>query len=118
MSDVCTTVDLVQNRGFLAMWGLTIVLIMGQILWPESNLYLAPGLLGSWGVFCSVNAVRCGRMHCRITGPLCLLGAVTVMLMSRGVVPLSGDGFNAIFLVGIAAAFGVEAVFGKYGRGE
>jgi hypothetical protein len=40
------------------------------------------------------------------------------MLMSRGVVPLSGDGFNAIFLVGIAAAFGVEAVFGKYGRGE
>jgi len=38
--------------------------------------------------------------------------------MSRGVVPLSGDGFNAIFLVGIAAAFGVEAVLGKYGRGS
>jgi hypothetical protein len=98
------------------MWALTLVLIVGQIVWPQANVFLAPALLASWGVFCSFNALRCGRMHCRIMGPLCLAGAVTLILMSRGIVPLSGDGFNAILLAGIAAAFGVEAVFGKYGR--
>lgn len=116
MHDACTTLDLVRNRGFLAMWALTLVLIVGQIVWPQANVFLAPALLASWGVFCSFNALRCGRMHCRIMGPLCLAGAVTLILMSRGIVPLSGDGFNAILLAGIAAAFGVEAVFGKYGR--
>jgi hypothetical protein len=116
LSDACTTIDLAQNRIFLGMWALSVALIAGQFLWPEGKICLAPTLLASWGVFCSLNAIRCGRVHCRVTGPLCLLGAITLVLMSRGVVPLSGGAFNAIFFSGVAGAFALEAALGKYGR--
>jgi len=75
LRDSCTTLDLIHNRTFLVMWVLSIGIVVGQIAWPNGNAYLSPLLLTAWGVFCSVNALRCGRIHCRVTGPLCLLGA-------------------------------------------
>jgi hypothetical protein len=98
------------------MGALSVALFAGQFLWPEGNIYLAPTLLACCDVFCSLNAIRCGRVHCRITGPLCLLGAITLVLMSRGVLPLAGGAFNAIFFSGVAGAFALEAALGKYGR--
>lgn len=36
--------------------------------------------------------------------------------MSRGVVALSGDAFNVIFFSGVAGAYVLEGIVGKYGR--
>ncbi len=116
MRDSCTTLDLVRNRIFIGMWVLSIGLVVGQIVWPSSNIYFSPLLLAAWGVFCSVNALRCGRIHCRVTGPLCLLGAITVVLMSLDLVQLSGEAFNIMLLSGILGALALEGIVGKYGR--
>lgn len=73
-----------DRRDFLGRTGAAIA------LWriPEVAFVLAfllPGVLRNWiwivallwmGGACLVNAIRCGRRHCYVTGPLFLLGAI------------------------------------------
>src|SRR5262249_53260824 len=116
MHDSCTAPDLVHGGPFIGMLVLSIALVVGEIVWPSSNVYLSPLLLVAWGVFCSANALRCGRVHCRVIGPLCFLGAITLVLMNLGLVPLSGAAFNVILLSGALAGVLLERILGKYGR--
>jgi hypothetical protein len=46
------------------------------------------GALGTMGVACIVNALRCGRVHCYLTGPFFLLMAL--IALSYGLGMLSG----------------------------
>jgi uncharacterized membrane protein HdeD (DUF308 family) len=74
--------------------------------------------LSIMGTACVANAVRCGRVHCYITGPFLLVMAVVTLLYGLGVLPLGGNGWNAIslaILVGtIALCCLPEMFFGKY----
>ena len=40
------------------------------------------------GLRCLVNAARCMRLHCYVTGPLCLAAALYVVLSAFGLVVL------------------------------
>ena len=67
---------------------------------------------------CFVNAVRCGRVHCYMTGPFFLAMAVVTLLYGLGLVPLGRNGWNLIgltILLGAIALYWLpELLFGKY----
>lgn len=72
------------------------------------------------GVGCVVNAVRCGRVHCYITGPFFLVMASVAVLYGFGALALGKHGWN---LLGAAALVGAlvltylpERLVGTYRR--
>jgi hypothetical protein len=73
-------------------------------------------------VSCLFNAVRCGRIHCYITGPFFLIMAVVTLLYGIGFVPLGRNGWVVIGLIVLVGAAILsclpEIVFGKYRKGE
>lgn len=74
--------------------------------------------LGVMGTACIVNAVRCKRVHCYITGPFFLIMAVVTLLYGLDIVRLGRNGWNLIgltFLIGAIAFYYLpERFFGKY----
>ena len=66
------------------------------------------------GVACVVNAARCGRVHCYITGPLYLLAAVATLLAGMGFVPLRSSWIGGAVVGGTILAYVPEWVRGKY----
>lgn len=78
--------------------------------------------LGTMGAACTVNAVRCGRVHCYITGPFFSVMALTTLLYGLGILPLGQSGWNLIGLTilvgGIVLCCLPEMFFGKYRKGQ
>lgn len=74
--------------------------------------------LGIMGAACTVNAVRCGRVHCYITGPFFSVMALTTLLYGLGILPLGQSGWNLIGLTILVGAIVLcclpEMFFGKY----
>ncbi|HEV2615502.1 MAG TPA: hypothetical protein VGU63_02705 [Candidatus Acidoferrales bacterium] len=73
--------------------------------------------LGVTGALCLVNAARCHRLHCYITGPVTLLGALLTALNATGVthIPWRRIGWGVV--IGVALGFIAELLGGKYARG-
>jgi hypothetical protein len=74
--------------------------------------------LSTMGTACVINSVRCGRLHCYLTGPFFLVMSIVTLLYGLGIVPLGGNGWN---LIGLATLIGAvvlcclpELFFGKY----
>ncbi|HKV28421.1 MAG TPA: hypothetical protein VJN90_09150, partial [Candidatus Acidoferrales bacterium] len=64
-----------------------------------------------------VNAARCRRLHCYITGPVFLLGALMTALNAAGVTHILWLYIGWGVIIGVAAGFVVEMLGGKYARG-
>ena len=77
--------------------------------------------LAVMGAACLANAMRCGRIHCFITGPFFLAMAVVTLLYGLGVLPLGSRGWNFIGLTILVGAVVLcclpEAFLGRY-RGQ
>ena len=78
--------------------------------------------LGTMGAACIANALRCGRVHCYITGPFFLVMALVTLLYGVGVVSLGRNGWNLIgltILVGTIVLWCLPEMFlGKYRKGH
>ena len=64
-----------------------------------------------------VNALRCGRLHCYLTGPFFLVLAGVALLYGLGVLPLGSDPWGllwTILAVGAVLACSSEWLFGRY----
>ena len=74
--------------------------------------------LATMGVACTVNALRCGRVHCYLTGPFFLLMALIALSCGLGMLHLGGNGWNLlglITLIGTVALWYLPEMFlGKY----
>ncbi len=72
------------------------------------------------GIGCIVNALRCGRVHCYLTGPFFLAMAAFTVLYGLGVVHLGAFGWSRISLVALAGAVLLcclpECLLGRYRR--
>ena len=109
--------------------------ITGAVFWLPALVLVASGFLtigqgwrsavwaaalGTMGVACVANAIRCHRVHCYVTGPFFLVMALVALLYGLGVVPLGPDAWNiigAVALVGAAVLWWLpEVFFGKYRR--
>ena len=56
-----------------AVWGLpTAVMLLALLLDPKWRAVVWVAMLAWMGAACVINARRCGRMHCRYTGPFFL----------------------------------------------
>ena len=74
--------------------------------------------LGIMGIACVVNAVRCGRVHCYLTGPFFLVMALVTLLYGLGIVRLGRNGWGLLGLTILAGGIGLcclpEMFLGKY----
>jgi len=82
-SSQCGGRDLVQSRAALLIWCVPAALIVVGAAWPVARTALwIPSFL-VMGVACLLNARRCGRLHCHLTGP-------TVRVQDTGDTHVSG----------------------------
>jgi hypothetical protein len=108
------------SRGAL-IWGLPIAaLLIGGFLPERYLVVLWPSALTFMGVACLLNARRCGRVHCYVTGPFFLILAGVALLHGLRVLWPGKEGWNILGLIllvgGIVLTFGTERVFGRYRR--
>jgi len=104
---------------FVLAWGLPVsVLIAGAFLAPPIRTLLWTSALLWAGLACLMNARRCGRTHCRFTGPFFLIMAGITLLYGVGLLGLGSNGWLILALaIGLGTAalwWGSEAIFGKY----
>ena len=72
---------------------------------PARSLALIWVALFVWmGTGCVLNARRCHRLHCYISGPVFLLGAVALGLLAAGLLPLGSHSLNSIVGVTLLVA--------------
>ena len=76
--------------------------------------------LATMGVACIVNAIRCGRVHCYLTGPFFLLMALAALLYGLGTLHLGGNGWNVLSLITLIGTIALwclpEMFLGRYRR--
>jgi hypothetical protein len=106
-------------RSLAGFWGIPSAAMLGAML-------LEPGLRGViWSVAliwmggaCMANARRCGRTHCRFTGPFYLLMAALVFGYATGALPIGDQGWvilGATTIVGtIILWWGSEGIWGLF----
>lgn len=94
------------------------IVVTGNLASVGLRTFVWTAALSIMGTACIANAVRCGRVHCYITGPFFLAMAVVTLLYGLGVLPLGRNGWNLIgltILVGAIALYYLpELFFGKY----
>ena len=121
MEDNTTTC---KSRVFLLYWLPAIAIVVVGVPainngWRTAVWAVA---LATMGMACIVNALRCGRVHCYLTGPFFLLMAFVVLSYGLGILRLGENGWN---LLGLITLFGAVALWylpemflGKYRKGR
>jgi hypothetical protein len=92
--------------------------------WAGDALPIAPvaktatwSLALAWmGVGCALNARRCHRLHCFISAPVLLLGAIGVALSAAGFTPLGPA--TASYLINGALALALLSFVAEVFRGK
>lgn len=114
MNENCTTRDLVCSPWACLLWGVPAAMLLVGLYQSGWRVWLWVPALALAGGACILNAGRCGRLHCYITGPAFLLAAVYVVLAGFHIVPLPPERFlMAVIAIGIAARL-AEFALGRY----
>ena len=121
----CKSPDILSNRWrvFFLYWlpALAIVGAGAQAISTGWRTAVWTVGLATMGVACIVNALRCGRVHCYLTGPFFLLMALAALSYGLGILRLRGNGWNLLGLITLVGAIALwclpEMFFGKYRKG-
>ena len=107
--------DLLRRNSKWLLWGTPIVaLILGGFVEAFARMLLwTPALLVA-GAACIVNARRCGRLHCYVTGPLYLVAALASLLVGMRLALLPWSWIALWVIGGTALAYIPEWIRGKY----
>jgi hypothetical protein len=108
----------VSLRGYLAAWGIpSVALIAAGLLDPGPRALVWSIALVWMGAGCLANAGRCGRVHCRYTGPYYLLMIGPVAALGSGML---APGAWAWWLAGGMILLGSKVIWlvteGLWGR--
>jgi hypothetical protein len=114
MDSGCANRDLVRSPWAGLLWWLPAVMLIGGLYWSVGRIWLWIPAFALAGSGCIVNAVRCGRLHCYITGPVFLLAAFYLPLFGFHVLPLQPEPFLLVVVVIGCAARLAEFSFGRY----
>lgn len=121
MSEQRVRQDWVGNaRSYVIAWGLpTAALAVGAFITPPERTYIWSAALVWMGFACIVNALRCGRLHCYLTGPFFLLMAVLTALHGFEVLWLGVNGwwwlgFTLVFVGGGLLWYLPERMWGRF----
>ena len=107
------------RKSGLLLWivpGVLLVITAGTGGWVAAVAW--PPLLVLMGAACLMNARRCGRLHCYLTGPFFLLLAAVSLAYGLGLLSLGVNGWqwlNDSLLIGTCLLICVpEWLFGRY----
>jgi hypothetical protein len=111
----CTEKDFARRGIAWLLWGVpAAVVILGSLVAPVPRMLLWTPAFLIGGVACVMNAARCGRVHCCVTGPLYLLAAVATVLAGTGLVPLRWSWIGGAVVGGTILAYLPEWARGRY----
>jgi hypothetical protein len=112
--------DWVSNTSSFALaWGLpTALILIGLLTGPGTRAVLWTSALIWMGGACLINAKRCGRTHCRFTGPYYLAMILPVLLLASGAVSVGNTGWLILGLLILAGSkviwWASERSLGRY----
>lgn len=109
-----TSRDLARGWTSWLLWGLPIIALIVGGVWSAHLVWFWVPAFVVMGAACLVNAARCGRTHCYVTGPLFLLAALWVLLSAWGIVPLESGPLALVVFVICSLACCAETPFGRY----
>jgi hypothetical protein len=118
----CKSRDILSSRlrVFLLYWLPAIAIVLAGVPAISSGwrTVVWTVALGTMGVACIVNALRCGRVHCYLTGPFFLLMALIALSYGLGMLHVGGNGWNLLGLMTLIGAIALwclpEMLLGKY----
>ena len=106
----------------IGFWAAMFVLFYGAGLllgtvWPGLQHYGDTLILTALAAACFVNFGRNRTLHCGLTGPLFLVGALVAFFMEAGIWNVDQSVLWGVVLVGVAIAFLIEwRTVGREGR--
>src|SRR6266536_4790683 len=106
--------DLVGRKWGIWLWCVPTLALVFGLSWNAARPWLWIPALLVMGAGCVVNARRCGRLHCYLTGPIFLLAAVYMILAEVNVVRLLPNVFVLVVLGAAALACLAELPWGRY----
>jgi hypothetical protein len=111
--------DWARGTRFLLIWCVPIAgLLISDRIGGVLQIIAWPTLLTWMGTACLLNARRCRRLHCYLTGPYFLLLAVISLLFGLGFLPLGVRGWSTLSLAlvvgGLFLLYVPEWLFGRY----
>jgi hypothetical protein len=106
-------------RTLVVLWGLpAVAMLIAGSLKPLPRAVIWTAMLLWMGGACLANARRCGRTHCRFTGPFFILMAAGVAAYASGLLRLGPHGWNILGAVSLVGAVGIcwasERIWGRY----
>jgi hypothetical protein len=107
-------------RSYFFAWGIPTAALVAAIFLPAPVRTLVWSTALVWmGAACILNALRCGRLHCYLTGPFFLLMAVAVLMHGFRIFWLGSNGWlwlggSLIVIGGGLLWFLPERLWGKY----
>jgi len=110
----CRERDLVRGRAAWAIWCAPAALILLGIVWESARAALWTPSFLVMGVACLINARRCGRLHCHVTGPVFVLASIATVLDAGGVLAIGWPWTLLAAAIGTAIGYGLEQVRGLY----
>lgn len=87
-NEPCRSRDLTCGKGAVFLWCIPTLALFVGLAWTRALPWLWIPAFVVMGVACLVNAARCGRLHCYVTGPVFLLAAAYLVLSEVNLVPM------------------------------
>jgi hypothetical protein len=112
----CGRDDLLSSRVRWLVWGAPALLFAIGIGWQDARALLWIPSLTVAGAACFANAARCGRLHCKLTGPVFSLAALATLLDAVGVSSVDWRMTLAAVVLALGVGYGLEWARGKYTR--
>jgi hypothetical protein len=106
--------DLACGRSAIALWCVPAIALLIPVASDLARAWIWTTALTVMGIACLVNVRRCGRLHCYITGPVFMVGAVLSLLRGLGRPWLSWDWTGGLVLVGWFIGHAAEWTVGRY----
>ena len=106
-------------RSYGLVWGLPLTaIIVGLLLDIPARTFVWTIALVWMGTACILNSRRCGRTHCRFTGPYYLAMIVPVLTLGSGVVSVGLYGWLVLAVLIIFGSkiiwWATETTWGKF----
>lgn len=106
--------DLTRGAPALLIWCLPVAMLYAGGVWQAGGVWLWAAAFAIMGTGCLLNARRCGRTHCYLTGPVLLLAALWSLLSVFGVVGMHRNLLMLAVVTVAALAYLAEYPLGRY----
>lgn len=109
---------------FMIGWGIPITILLSvnflEAFLPAAPIILMMGGAYIWmGAGCVINAMRCGRLHCYVSGPAMLIGGALIILVGFNILdlgPVRVMHISNLTVLVVALSFVPELFAGSYGQ--